>query len=111
MDRFRQGRNWGRDTTRLHHHHGMPMGRLELVRHLVCMARLLPPGAWAVLARALGRRDGRALLAEWIWSFGWSAGKLQLILQKPGMAQAKGPVAAATAAAAKAAAADQVALG
>lgn len=111
MDRFRQGRNWGRDTTRLHHHHGTPMGRLSLGRHLVSMVRLLPPGAWAALSRALGRRKGRALLAEWIWSFGWSAGKLQLILQRPGMAPAKGLVVAATAAAATAAAADQVASG
>ena len=110
MDRFRQGRNWGRDTTRLHHHHGTAMGRLSLARHLVSIARSLPSGGWALLSRALRRPQGQALLAEWIWSFGWSAGKLQLILQKPALSPKKAAM-AVTAAAATATAADQVASG
>ena len=111
MDRFRQGRNWGRDTTRLHHHYGTAMGRLGLPRHLVSMARSLPAGAWAALSRVLRRPQGQAMLAEWIWSFGWAAGKLQLILQKPAVLPRKSLVAAASATAATAAAADQIASG
>lgn len=111
MARFRQGQNWGRDTTRLHHHYATPLGRLSLPRHLVSMARLLPSGARAFASRALRRPQGRALVAEWIWSLGWSAGKLQLILQKPAVSARKSMVTAAAAAAATAAAADQVASG
>ena len=111
MDRFRQGRNWGRDTTRLHHCYGTQMGRLSLPRHLVSMTRLLPTGAWALLSRALRRPRGQALLGEWIWNFGWAAGKLQLILQKQALSPKKGMVLAATAAATAAAAADQITSG
>lgn len=111
MDRFRQGRNWGRDTTRLHHFYGTQMGRLNLPRHLVSMARLLPAGAWALLSRALRRPRGQALLGEWIWNFGWEAGKLQLIVQKRALLPKKGMALTASAAAAAAAAADQIASG
>ena len=110
MDRFRQGRNWGRDTTRLHHHYGTAMGRLSLPRHLVSMVRSLPTGAWALLSRALRRPRGQALLGEWIWNFGWAAGKLQLVLQKRTLSPNKG-MALAAAAAATAATADQIASG
>ena len=99
MARFHQGRNWGRDTTRLHHHYGTAMGRLSLPRHLVSMARLLPAGAWAALSRALLQPRGQTLLGEWIWNFGWAAGKLQLILQKPALFPKKGMALAAEAAA------------
>jgi glycosyltransferase involved in cell wall biosynthesis len=111
MDRFRQGRNWGRDTTRLHHFYGTQMGRLNLPRHLVSMARLLPAGALALLSRALRRPQGQALLGEWIWNFGWAAGKLQLILQKPALSPKKGMALAAAAGATTAAAADHIASG
>ena len=111
MARFRQGQNWGRDTTRLHHYYGTPMGRLSLPRQLVSIARSLPSGAWAVLSRVLRRPKGQALLAEWIWTFGWAAGKLQLILQTPAQSPNKGMVLAAAATAATAAAADQIASG
>lgn len=108
MDRFRQGRNWGRDTIRLHHHFATAMGHLSLVRHLVSMVRLLPSGAGALLSRALGRPQGRGALAEWVWNFGWAAGKLQLILQKPALSPRKELGLAAPATAATAAAADQI---
>ena len=112
MARFHQGRNWGRDTTRLHHHYGTAMGRLSLPRHLVSMARLLPAGAWALLSRVLLQPRGQTLLGEWIWNFGWAAGKLQLILQKPALSPKKGMALAAEAAATvPAAAADQIASG
>ncbi|NDP64549.1 glycosyltransferase family A protein [Polaromonas sp.] len=112
MARFHQGRNWGRDTTRMHHHYGTAMGRLSLPRHLVSIVRLLPSGARALVSRALRRPQGRALLAEWIWNFGWGAGKLQLILQKPGLSPQKGmALAAAAAAAAATAAANQTVSG
>ncbi|MBG6075486.1 glycosyltransferase family 2 protein [Polaromonas sp. CG_9.11] len=118
MARFRQGQSWGRDTTRLHHHYRTAMGRLSLPRHLFSIVRSLPSGAKALLSRALRRPQGKALLAEWIWSFGWATGKLQLILQKPALSAQRGmglatAAAAVTAASAATAAvvADQVASG
>ena len=96
MARFRQGKNWGRDTTRLHHHYGTVTGRLSLPRHLVSMARSLPSGAKAVLSRALGRPQGQALLGEWVWNFGWATGKLELILQKRALTAQKKSESAAT---------------
>ena len=109
--RFRQGQNWGRDTTRLHLHYGTPLGRLSLPLHLGSMARLLPSGALALVSRALRRPQGQAMMAEWIWSFGWAAGKLQLILQKPALLPKKAMVLTAAAAAATATAADRIASG
>lgn len=109
MARFRQGQNWELDNIRLHHRYETVLGRFSLPRHLVSMARLLPSGTCALLSRALQRPQGQALLIEWIWSFGWVAGKPQLILQKSARSPKKG-MAVATAAAA-ATAADQVASG
>ncbi|MDB5884515.1 MAG: putative b-glycosyltransferase, Glycosyltransferase Family 2 [Polaromonas sp.] len=109
-DRYRQGRNWGRDTTRLHQHYATPMGRLGLARHLVTMARLLPHGAGVLLLRAVRWPGAQAMVAEWVWNFGWEAGKLQLVLNKPTLSTKKA-LATATAVAATAAAADQVASG
>lgn len=116
MARFRQGQNWGRDTTRLHHHYGTVTGRLSLPRHLFSMTRSMPSGVKAVLSRALRRPQGQALLGEWIWNFGWATGKLQLILQKRALtAQKKKVLAAASVATAvavtTAVASDQVVSG
>ncbi|MDB5931463.1 MAG: putative b-glycosyltransferase, Glycosyltransferase Family 2 [Polaromonas sp.] len=81
--RFRQGQNWGRDTTRMHQYYGAPKARFALPRQLVSMARALPSGVWAVLSCALRPLQGRRLLADWVWNMGWSTGKLLLILQNP----------------------------
>ena len=89
MARFRQSQNWGRDTTRLHHHYGTVMGRLSLPRHLVSIARSLPSGVRALLSQGLRRPRGQVLLADWIWDFGWATGKLQLILEKRALSAQK----------------------
>ncbi|MES2978530.1 MAG: glycosyltransferase family A protein [Pseudomonadota bacterium] len=77
--RFIQGKNWGRDATRLTCHYGESLGRFALLRQLVGMTRALPRGARAWLSYASGRPKGGWLLAEWVWSMGWSMGRLQAI--------------------------------
>jgi glycosyltransferase involved in cell wall biosynthesis len=81
--RYRQGHNWGLDTTRVMEHYGAPRARFALLRQLVAMGRSLPPGLWAGLLFALRRPQGQALLGEWIWNFGWSTGTLLALLQRP----------------------------
>lgn len=85
--RFRQGRSWGWDTTRLHYHQGQPKGRFALLRQLVALARWLPSGAWAVALWALQRPKGRTLIADWVWNVGWDAGKLKLLVEKPALSR------------------------
>ena len=81
--RFRQGRSWGWDTTRLHYHQGQPRARFALPRQLIALARMLPAGARAALLWALRRPQGRTLIADWVWNAGWAAGKLKLLVEKP----------------------------
>jgi glycosyltransferase involved in cell wall biosynthesis len=80
-DRFRQGQNWGRDTTRVHQHYQLPQGRLALPRQLITIARKLPAGLKAWLLWTLRPPQGRTLLADWIWDMGWSTGRLQALVQ------------------------------
>ena len=100
--RFRQGRSWGWDTTRLHYHQGLPKGRFAVLRQLVALGRMLPSGTRAVLLWALQRPRGRTLIADWVWNAGWAAGKLKLLVEKPAAVQ---PPSAASATAAQQAAA------
>jgi GT2 family glycosyltransferase len=81
--RYRQGHNWGLDSTRVTEHYGTPRARFALPRHLVAMGRSLPQGLWGALLFALRRPEGQALLGEWIWNFGWSTGTLLALLQRP----------------------------
>lgn len=74
--RFRQGRNWGRDFTRLLQHYGEPQKRFASLRQLIWIARCLPTGLWAFICWVLRLQRGRVLLPEWVWNFGWSSGKL-----------------------------------
>jgi glycosyltransferase involved in cell wall biosynthesis len=80
-DRFRQGRNWGLDTTRVHQHYQQPLGRLALLRQLIAIGRSLPAGMRAGLHWAFGPPLARQLLADWVWDMGWSTGKLQAIVR------------------------------
>jgi GT2 family glycosyltransferase len=73
--RFRQGRNWGHDFTRLSEAYGAPRPRLAVLRQTVAMARSLPRGAMAWLRSRRGVPAGRLALAEWIWDLGWATGK------------------------------------
>ena len=84
--RFRQGRSWGWDTTRLHYHQGQPRGRFAAPRQLVALVRSLPSGAWASLLWALQLPKGRTLIADWVWNAGWAAGKLKVLFEKPAAA-------------------------
>lgn len=80
-DRFRQGQNWGRDTTRMHQHFQLPPGRFALLRQVIAIGRALPTGVRAGLLWTLGPPKARTLLADWVWDMGWSTGRLQAILQ------------------------------
>jgi glycosyltransferase involved in cell wall biosynthesis len=78
-DRYRQGRGWGRDTTRMLMVRGWTPGRHPVPRQLLWLARCLPEGAGALLARGLRMPSGQRRLADWVWNFGWSVGKLQAL--------------------------------
>ena len=81
--RFRQGRSWAWDTTRLHYHQGQPKPRFAMPRQLIAMVRLLPSGAWAALLWACRLPRGKTLMADWVWNAGWAAGKLKLLVERP----------------------------
>ncbi|MDB5891725.1 MAG: putative b-glycosyltransferase, Glycosyltransferase Family 2 [Polaromonas sp.] len=74
--RFYQGRNWGRDFTRLLHHYGLPTPRLARTRQVLTLGRVLPSGLAAGLVRMTGRPHGQKMLAEWFWNVGWFKGVL-----------------------------------
>lgn len=93
--KYRQGHNWGLDSTRVMLHYGAPQARFALPRQLVAMGRSLPPGLWAALLFALRRPRGQALLGEWIWNFGWSTGALLALLQRPALPAREGRAALA----------------
>lgn len=80
--RFIQGRNWGRDTTRLEWHY---VGRKSFpaVRHLAWMASYVPRVIKPLALLPFRPIRARQLLSEWIWQFGWSVGKLSAILRRP----------------------------
>ena len=97
-DRYRQGRGWGRDTTLMHMARGWTPARHPVSRQLLWMARCLPEGAGALVASGLRRPTGQRRLADWVWNFGWSVGKLQALakantaaLQKKGEGARSGP--------------------
>lgn len=92
--RYRQGLSWGKDTTRMHHYYGSPEGRLSLPRQLFSMARFLPSGIRAVLSYALKRPHARQRLGNWIWDWGWSTGKLLLVLENRTLPRREGLAAA-----------------
>jgi glycosyltransferase involved in cell wall biosynthesis len=74
--RYRQGRNWGRDTTRVMEYYGVSRPRFAVSRQLVSIGRSLPAGAWASLLWALRLPTGLPALSEWIWDAGWQIGTL-----------------------------------
>ena len=78
-DRYRQGRGWGRDTTLMHMARGWTPPSHPVPRQLLWMARCLPEGAGALVASGLRRPSGQRRLADWVWNFGWSVGKLQAL--------------------------------
>ena len=88
--RFRQGLNWGKDTTRMHHYYGSLQGKLSLPRQLFSMARSLPSGAKAMLSRTFRRPNGKQLVGNWVWDWGWSTGKLMLVLDNRALPQREG---------------------
>lgn len=92
--RYRQGLNWGKDTMRMNHYYGSPEGRFSLPRQFCSMARSLPSGAKALLFWAFRRPDGKQLLGNWVWSWGWSTGKLLLALENRTLPQREGLAAA-----------------
>lgn len=77
--RFRQGRNWGRDGTRLRLHYGLDCGPAPLLRQLASMASASPQGLRAGLMWLAGRPRGRQWLADWVWNLGWSVGKTEAL--------------------------------
>ena len=79
--RFRQGRNWSRDFTLLLQHYGLPTTRFARSRQLVSVCRSLPPVLVAGLMCLVDKQRGKALLAEWSWNVGWSAGRLSGLAQ------------------------------
>ena len=87
-DRFRQGRNWGYDSTRLEWQFGAARPRLALLRHGVHLARMVPRGACIALVAAATRRlQARRRLADWIWNFGWEVGKVKALVRPAPPAQ------------------------
>ncbi|MDB5890886.1 MAG: glycosyltransferase family 2 protein [Polaromonas sp.] len=92
--RYRQGFNWGRDTTRMHHYYGSPQGRLSVPKQLLSMAKTVPSGICAGLSYLLGLPNGRQALGNWVWDWGWSTGKLVLMLENRTLPQREGLAAA-----------------
>ena len=80
---YRQGKNWGRDFTRLLQRYGSPLGQFALPRQLVAIARSMPSGVKALISYGLGRPQGNTKLAQWVWGLGWSMGKLTAIVKDP----------------------------
>lgn len=80
-DRWRQGRNWGRDATRLEWRLRSPPDDFPLLRQCVFLLRMLPTGAGvALLAAATGGLQARRKLADWTWNFGWAVGRYQALV-------------------------------
>jgi glycosyltransferase involved in cell wall biosynthesis len=79
--RFKQGRNWAKDSTRLYAHYGPPPARLAALRQISAMARSLPGGLKTLIPYALKTFKGRNQMADWVWNFGWSTGMLLGTLQ------------------------------
>ena len=78
---FRQGQNWGLDTTRVQYYYGFRLARFAMLRQLVRIGLTLPSGIVAWLTWALQLPNGRSKLKHWIWSMGWYIGRLLSILQ------------------------------
>lgn len=85
--RYRQGRNWGFDTTRVMEHYGSSRPRFAAARQLLSIGRSLPAGIRASLLWALRLPRGLPSLAEWIWNLGWSIGALSAYRQTPAPAR------------------------
>jgi glycosyltransferase involved in cell wall biosynthesis len=86
-DRFRQGRNWGRDYVRLLQHYGAPPMRFAVARRLLFLARLVPRGLAPWVAARAGNPKGRHELAQWAWNLGWSVGECLASIQRPAVAR------------------------
>lgn len=79
-DRWRQGRHWGRDATRLERHYRAPPEHFALLRQGAYLSRMLPTGLGvALVAAATGRLQARRELADWVWNFGWAVGRYQAL--------------------------------
>lgn len=79
-DRFVQGRNWGRDSTRLQQQYAKVTGRRPLLRQAAFVLRLLPVGLGAAAMASTGGLKARQRLADWVWNFGWAVGKTQALV-------------------------------
>jgi len=74
-DRFVQGRNWGRDSTRLERHLGTSRKPFPVLRHGAFVLRMGSAGVVvALLAVATPGLEPRRKLADWVWNFGWAVG-------------------------------------
>ena len=78
--RYAQGRNWGRDHARLEWHYGEPRKPFARLRQGAFLLRMLPAGLGAaLLAVATRGLEPRRRLADWVWNFGWAAGRWQAL--------------------------------